>query len=164
MTTKTYDAVFIRSVLRRTRSIAAVGISPNPIRPSNYVGRYLHRKGYRILPVNPRAVGQTLFDEPVRPDLAALAAEGVDVDMVDIFRRSEEAGALVDEAIAHRATFDLSTIWMQIGVVDEAAAARAEAAGLTVLMNICPKMEHQRLFGELRRAGIATGVISARRQ
>ena len=153
----------LRDILRRTRSIALVGVSPNPIRPSHYVGRYLWRRGYRVFPVNPKLEGATLFGEPAVDDLGGLAARGVEVDMLDIFRRSEEAGAVVDAAIAALSDRGLRTIWMQIGVIDEAAAERARSRGLEVVMDRCPKMEHQRLFGELSRAGVNTGIISSRR-
>jgi len=164
MTTRQLSDSRLRSVLQRTRTIAVVGVSTNPIRPSYYVARYLDLKGYRILPVNPGSAGKTLFGETVVPDLSAIPADADPVQMVDVFRRPEEAGAVVDAAIEHLLPRGLETIWMQIGVVDEAAAERAEAAGLTVVMDLCPKMEHQRLFGELRRAGINTGIISAKRQ
>lgn len=163
MTTISYSDALLRKILTRTRTIAAVGVSPDPIRPSNYVARYLHRRGYRVLPVNPRCAGTVLFGEPVRESLAALAEEGIQVQMVDIFRRSSEAGAVVDEAIRLFGGRGLETVWMQVGVIDEAAARRAEAAGLTAIMNRCPKIEHQRLFGTLRIGGFNTGVISSRR-
>ena len=96
------------------------------------------------------------------PDLASLPASLGPIHMVDIFRRSDRAGAVVDEALAHLLGRGLRVIWMQIGVVDEAAAARAEAAGLTVIMNRCPKIEYQRLHGELRMGGFNTGIVSSR--
>ena len=164
MTTQAYSDSLIRKILTRTRSIAVVGVSANSVRPSNYVARYLSLKGYHVLPVNPRYAGQTLFGRTVTPDLASIPEEAGAVQMVEIFRRSEEASAIVDAAIEHLLPRGLETIWMQIGVVNQEAAARAEAAGLTVIMDLCPKMEHQRLFGELRRAGVNTGIISAKRQ
>jgi predicted CoA-binding protein len=148
----------LRDILSRTRVIACVGVSPDPIRPSHYVARYLWRRGYRIVPVNPVCAGQTLFGETVRGTLAEAAGEGV--DMVDIFRRSEHVPAIVEEALAHLP--QLRTVWMQIGVSHPEAAARARAAGLTVIENRCPKIEHQRLHGELRKAGFATGIVSSR--
>lgn len=163
MTTKSSPDSELREILQRTRTIAAVGISANPIRPSAYVTRYLSLKGYRVLPVSPRYAGQTLLGETVVGDLASLPATADPVQMVDIFRRSEEAGAVVDAALEALLARGLETIWMQIGVVDAAAARRAEAAGVRVVMDRCPKIEHQRLFGELRRGGFNTGVISSRR-
>jgi hypothetical protein len=152
----------LREVLGRTRSIACVGVSKNEVRPSYYVARYLRLKGFRVIPVNPGIAGETLLGETVAKDLASIPPEIGDIDMVDVFRRSSEAGAVVDQALTHLMDRKLRTIWMQIGVVDEAAAARAEAAGVTVIMNRCPKIEYQRLHGELRMGGFNTGIISSR--
>ncbi len=152
----------LRAIFRATRSIAVVGVSPNQIRPSFYVARYLKLKGFRVIPVNPGHAGEVLFGETVYPDLAAIPASVGEVHMVDIFRRSEQVGPVVDQALAHLIDRGLRTIWMQIGVINEAAAARAEAAGLTVVMDRCPKIEYQRLGGELRMGGFNTGIISSR--
>lgn len=156
------DDATLRAIFARTRTIAVVGVSKNEIRPSFYVARYLKLKGFRLVPVNPAYAGETLLGETVRADLASLPAEIGEVQMVDIFRRSDQAGAVVDEALAHLLGRGLSTIWMQIGVVNEPAAARARAAGLTVVMDRCPKIEYQRLHGELRMGGFATGMISSK--
>ncbi|MGY6704748.1 CoA-binding protein [Roseinatronobacter sp.] len=147
----------LKQILRRTKVIAVVGVSANPVRPSYFVARYLKLKGYRIIPVNPGLAGQSLFGETV---LASIAECPPQVDMVDIFRRSEHVPPLVDEALAHLP--NLRTIWMQIGVEHAEAAAKARAHGVDVVENLCPKMEYQRLFGELRMGGINTGVISSR--
>ena len=152
-----YSDQYLQTLLRRTKTIAMVGVSANPVRPSNYVGRYLKLKGFRVIPVNPTLVGQTLFGETVHADLTALP-DGV--DMVDIFRRAAFVPDLVDEAMAHIKT--LRTIWMQIGVEHADAAQKAEMAGLDVVQNRCPKIEYQRLFGELRMGGFNTGIISSR--
>ena len=157
-----YSDAMLREVLSRTRTIACVGVSKNQIRPSFYVARYLGLKGFRVIPVNPGYAGETLLGEKVYSDLASLPADLGTVDMVDVFRRSDQAGAVVDQALAHLLDRGLSTIWMQIGVVDEAAAARAEAKGVTVIMDRCPKIEYQRLHGELRMGGFNTGMISSR--
>ena len=133
----------IRDILTTARVIAVVGWSPNPDRPSHGVAAYLARAGYRVIPVNPGQAGKVALGEIVQPSLAAI--EGP-VDMVDIFRRSQEAGAVVDEAIAIGA----KAVWMQLDVRDEAAAARARAAGLRVVMNRCPAIEIPRL-GIVRR-------------
>lgn len=152
-----YSDTHLRTVLSRTRSIAMVGVSLNPVRPSNYVARYLSLKGYDIYPVNPVAEGQMLMGKPV---VASLRDIDAPVDMVDIFRRSEAVPPVVDEALD---VFpDLQTIWMQIGVEHAEAAAKAEARGVTVIQNRCPKIEHQRLFEELRKAGFNTGIISSK--
>jgi uncharacterized protein len=147
----------IRGILTEVRTVAVVGVSPNPIRPSYYVARYLGLKGFRVIPVNPGHAGETLLGETVRGRLSEITEP---VDMVDIFRRSEHVGPIVDEALA--ALPGLKVIWMQIGVENAEAAARAEARGVTVIQNRCPKIEYQRLFGELRMGGFATGVISSR--
>ncbi|SIS65802.1 hypothetical protein SAMN05421759_102124 [Roseivivax lentus] len=147
----------LRRILRRTRVIAMVGVSANPIRPSNYVGRYLSLRGFDIRPVNPGLAGQMLFGNPIAASLSEIDAE---VDMVDIFRRSDAVPEIVDEALA--VLPHLKTVWMQIGVTHEEAAAKARARGLDVVQNRCPKIENQRLFGELRMGGFATGVISSR--
>ena len=152
----------LRAIFRATRTIACVGVSPNQIRPSYYVARYLSLKGFRVIPVNPVHAGKTLLGETVVPDLGSIPAAVGDIQMVDIFRRSDQVGPVVEDALAHLTARGLRTIWMQIGVVNEGAAARAEAAGLTVVMNRCPKIEFQRLGGELRMGGFATGIISSR--
>ncbi|MGB0661588.1 MAG: CoA-binding protein [Mangrovicoccus sp.] len=149
----------LRRILNKTKVIACIGVSPNPIRPSNYVGRYMFLKGYRVIPVNPVCAGETLFGETVRAQLSDITPD-MAVDMVDIFRRSEFVPEIVDEAMAHLP--HLKTIWMQIGVSHAEARQKAEAAGLQVIENLCPKMEHQRLFGELRKAGFNTGRISSK--
>ncbi|MCL4130780.1 UNVERIFIED_CONTAM: hypothetical protein GTU68_007403 [Idotea baltica] len=129
----------------------------NPVRPSYYVARYLGLKGYTVIPVNPAHAGKALFGQTVVSSLDDIDRP---VDMVDIFRRSEAVPPIVDEALA--AFPGLQTIWMQIGVEHAEAAAQAEARGVTVIQNLCPKMEYQRLFGELRMGGFATGVISSK--
>jgi predicted CoA-binding protein len=157
-----YPDSLLRSILAETRTIACVGVSKNEVRPSFYVARYLRLRGFRVIPVNPAFAGETLLGETVRPDLASLPREVGPVQMVDIFRRSNRAGEVVDEALATLLDRGLRTIWMQIGVVDPAAAARAEARGITVIMDRCPKIEYQRLHGELRMGGFNTGIISSR--
>jgi predicted CoA-binding protein len=136
-----YDDEFLRRILREVRLIALVGASPNPERPSHIVMKYLQGKGYRVIPVNPGAAGQTILGETVYADLAALPERP---DMLDIFRNAEAAGPLADQAIA----LGIRVVWMQLGVRNEAAAARAEAAGLRVVMNRCPEIEYMRLFGD----------------
>jgi uncharacterized protein len=133
----TADDTKIRALLTGTKTIAVVGWSPKPDRPSHGVAAFLAARGYTVFPVNPGQAGQTALGQIVRATLAEVGP----VDMVDIFRRSEEAGAVVDEAIAAGA----KAVWMQLGVRDEAAAARAEAAGLTVVMDRCPAIEIPRL-------------------
>ena len=152
-----YSDDHLRTILKRTKSVAVVGVSANQIRPSFYVARYLKLKGFRVIPVNPGLAGQTLLGETVYADLAAVPD---DVDMVDIFRRSEAVPQIVDEALARWP--NLQTIWMQIGVEHADAAALAQARGVDVIQNRCPKIEYQRLFGELRMGGFNTGIISSK--
>ncbi|MEP2640525.1 CoA-binding protein [Roseobacter sp.] len=153
----TYSDPFVKDILSRTRRIAVVGVSMNPVRPSYFVARYLSLRGYQVVPVNPGHAGQMLFGQTVQ---ASLRDIDQDVDMVDIFRRSDAVPAIVDEALD--CFPDLQTIWMQIGVTHAKAAAKAQARGVTVVQDRCPKIEYQRLFGELRMGGFATGVISSK--
>jgi len=138
-----YADDYLREVLTRTQTIAIVGASPRGTRPSHGVMRFLQGRGYRCIPVNPFAAGREILGEPV---YARLADIDEPVDMVDIFRRSEAAGAVVDEAIAIGA----KSVWMQLGVRDDDAAQRAEANGLKVVMNRCPAIEIPRLAIERR--------------
>jgi predicted CoA-binding protein len=135
---ESYSDAYLREILTGTRTIAIVGASPRRGRPSHRVMAYLQRRGYRAIPVNPNAVGDTILCETC---YASLADVPEPVDIVDIFRRSELAGAAVDDAIAIGAKF----VWMQLGVRDNAAAARAEARGVKVVMNRCPAIEIPRL-------------------
>lgn len=128
----------IAQLLRETDTIAMIGISDNPMRPSYGVMAFLQEQGHRVIPVNPQIAGEHVHGEFV---WASLDQVGVPIDMVDIFRRSEAAGEAVDDAIKAGA----KSVWMQIGVINEAAAERAEAAGLKVVMNRCPKIEIPRL-------------------
>ncbi|WP_411890574.1 CoA-binding protein [Yoonia sp. SDW83-1] len=153
----TYSDNFLRAILRRTKTIAVVGVSANQVRPSYYVARYLGLKGFRVIPVNPGLAGQTLLGETVYADVADVPD---DVDMVDIFRRSEAVPPIVEAALARWP--NLQMVWMQIGVENADAAAMAGARGVDVVQNRCPKIEYQRLFGELRMGGFNTGIISSK--
>lgn len=128
----------ISELLANARIIAMVGASDRPERPSNQVMKFLQEQGYRVIPVNPTITGEHVHGEYVWRELAQI---GEPIDIVDIFRRSSEVGPIVDQAIAVGA----KAVWMQLGVVDEAAAMRAEAAGLKVVMDHCPKIEILRL-------------------
>jgi len=152
-----YSDGYLRGILGRVRTIAMVGASPNWNRPSYFAMKYLQHKGYRVIPVNPVAARQTILGEKTYASLKDIPDP---VDMVDIFRNSEAAGPITDEAIAIHA----KVVWMQLGVRNEAAARRAEAAGLRVVMNRCPKIEYSRLHGELAWSGVNTGIISSKRR
>jgi len=154
---ETYSDTHLRTILHRTKRIAVVGMSLNEIRPSFYVARYLSLKGFDVVPVNPGHAGKTVFGQTV---VARLSDIKEPVDMIDIFRRPEHVPPIVDEALEMFP--DLQTIWMQIGVWHEEAAAKARARGVDVVMNRCPKIEYQRLMGELRMGGFNTGVISSK--
>ena len=156
-----YPDALLRRVLAGVRTIAMVGASPDWNRPSSFVMTYLQHKGYRVIPVNPKAAGQIVNGERCHASLADIPlAETGPIDMVDIFRNSAAAGPIVDAAIAIGA----KVVWMQLGVRNDAAAARAEAAGLTVVMNRCPKIEWGRLHGELSWGGFNSRIITSKRR
>jgi uncharacterized protein len=134
-----YPASYLRDILARARTIAVVGASPDPWRASYGVSGYLKRKGYRIVPINPTALGQSVHGEPCRASLRELLEP---IDLVDIFRRPDAVPEAVEDAIA----IGTPAIWMQLGIRNDAACARAEAAGLAVVMNRCISVEHARLF------------------
>jgi uncharacterized protein len=144
----------LRRILRACRRVAIVGLSAEWHRPSFFVAKYLQQHGFRVIPVNPRY--ETILGERCYARLEDIPEP---IDMVDVFRRSADVGPIADSAIAIGA----KCLWQQIGVTNEAAAARARAAGLDVVMDRCVKIEHARLFGGLNWAGVNTGVVSARR-
>src|SRR5665213_3613497 len=150
-----YSDAKIGSILGRVKTIAMVGASSNWNRPSYFVMKYLQGKGYRVIPVNPGIAGKTLLGETAYASLRDIPDK---VDMVDVFRTSEEAPGVVADAIAIGA----QVVWMQLGVRNAAAAKTAEAAGLEVIMNRCPKIEFGRLGGELSWSGVNSGIIRNR--
>lgn len=141
----TYGDDFLSRILARTRTVAMVGASPRAGRPSHGVMRFLQSTGRRVIPVNPAALGETIHGEVAVASLADIPADAGPIDMVDIFRRADQAGEAVDQAIADKDRLGIRAVWMQLGVIDAAAAARAEAAGLDVVMNRCPAIEIPRL-------------------
>lgn len=157
--TKNPSDELLRKIMRDSKTFACVGLSMNPIRPSYFVARYLSLKGFTVIPVNPGHAGKMLFGQEIRADLASIPTD-IQVDVLDIFRRSEHVLPIVKAALEHLP--GLKTIWMQIGVENAEAAELAQAHGLQVIQNRCPKIENQRLFGELRMGGFNTGVISSR--
>lgn len=150
-----YPDELITRILKGVRMIAVVGASVDPMRASYFVMKYLQSKGYRVIPVNPSLAGQMLLGERVYAGLRDIPER---VDMVDIFRPSAAVPPIVEDAIAIGA----KVVWMQLGIVNEEAAARAEKAGLTVIMNRCPKMEYGRLNGEMGWVGANSRIIDNR--
>src|SRR5579875_2267825 len=150
-----YSDSKLRRILSSVRTIALVGASSNWNRPSYFVMKYLQNKGYRVNPVNPGLAGKELLGEVVYASLRDIPGP---VDMVDVFRASDQVGPIADDAIAIGA----KVLWMQLGIRNDEAAARAEAAGLEVVMNRCPKIEFGRLGGELSWSGVNSGIISSR--
>lgn len=153
-----YDDDFIRNILRDTRVIAMVGASANWNRPSYFAMKYLQAKGYRVIPVNPKeaAAGNEILGEKA---VASLDDIDVPIDMVDCFRKADAIPSITDDAIRLGA----KVLWMQLEIIHHEAAAKAEAAGLKVVMDRCPKIEYGRLSGEIGQMGVNTGVVSSRR-
>ena len=152
-----YPDSLLRRILREVRTIAMVGASPDWNRPSYFAMKYLQIKGYRVIPVNPKAAGGEILGERVYASLKDIPEK---VDMVDIFRASSAVPPIVEDAIAIGA----KVVWMQIGVRNDAAARLAEEAGLTVVMNRCPKIEWGRLNRELSWGGVNSRIISSKRR
>jgi predicted CoA-binding protein len=148
------DIASLRRILRTSRTIAVVGLSADWFRPSYFAAKYMQEHGYRIVPVNPRY--DAILGERCHATLATIETP---VDIVDVFRKTEDVLPIAEQAIAIGA----KCLWQQIGVKNEQAAALAAAAGLEVVMDRCVKIEHARLFGGLNWAGVNTGVVSARR-
>jgi uncharacterized protein len=155
-----YTDEYIAGILGRARTIAMVGASATSNRPSYFAMKYLLGKGYRVIPVNPGLAGQEILGQPV---FAALADVPPPVDIVDIFRSSAAALEVTRDAIRCKDELGIEIVWMQLGVRNGEAAAEAEAAGLLVVMNRCPKIEYGRLSGEIGWAGVNAGGISSKR-
>lgn len=156
MTRLDYSPALLARVLKETKTIALVGASPDWRKASHIVMKYMLSKGYDVTPVNPRVAGEEILGARA---VASLSDIEHPIDMVDIFRNSEAAGAITDEAIAKKA----KTVWMQLGVINEQAAGRAKAAGLTVIMDRCPKVEYSRLCGEGGWMGLPSNIITSKR-
>lgn len=153
-----YDDNYIRAILTNTKSIAMVGASPVNVRPSYFAFKYLVERGYDMIPINPGQIGKSLVGKPF---VGSLKDIGCPVDMVDIFRNSDAAAAVVDDALA--LPVPPKVIWMQLGVRNDTAAAKAEAAGVKVVMNRCPKIEYARLTSEIQWVGVNSRTISSKR-
>ena len=153
-----YPDDLIHSILKSVKSIALVGFSNNEARPSYFVTKYLIERGYTLYPINPALAGQVFFGAKVYASLSDIPAP---IDMVDIFRNSEAAGPITDEALALNPL--PKVLWMQLSVRNDEAAAKAEAKGLTVIMNRCPKIEFGRFSGEIGWSGVNTGLLSSKK-
>jgi predicted CoA-binding protein len=153
-----YSDDYIRGILNGVKVIAMVGASPNDVRPSYFAFKYLVQRGYDMIPINPGQVGKSLLG---RPFVGSLKEIGRPIDMVDIFRSSAHVMPIVDEALTLSPL--PKVIWMQLGARDDEAAAKAEAAGLKVVMNRCPKIEYGRLSSEISWMGVNSRTISAKR-
>lgn len=154
-----YDDRLVRGILDDVKTIAMVGASANTIRPSYFVLKYLLAKGYRVIPVNPGLAGSELLGQRCYADLEGIPTP---IDMVDIFRGADAVPGLVDATLALDPK--PKVIWMQLGVRHDEAAAKAEAAGLTVIMNRCPKIEYGRLSGEISWTGVNSRTLSSRKR
>jgi predicted CoA-binding protein len=154
-----YDPDYIRGILDSVKTVAIVGASANEVRPSFFVTKYMIDKGYTVYPLNPGIAGQEILGRPV---YASLADVPEPIDMVDIFRNSEAAAGVVDEALALDPL--PKVIWMQLTVRHDEAAAKAEAVGIKVVMNRCPKIEYGKLSGEWNWVGGNSGVLSSKKQ
>ena len=153
-----YGDAYIRGILNTVKTIAMVGFSPKENRPSYFVFKYLLERGYHVIPVNPGQAGKIALGQKIYAKLSDIRER---IDMVDIFRASQYATGVVKEALALKPRPQV--IWMQLGVRNDVAAEEAEAAGLQVVMNRCPKIEYGRLSGEIGWAGVNAGTISSKR-
>jgi uncharacterized protein len=153
-----YPDSYIRGILNAVKTIAMVGASVNEVRPSYFVFKYLLERGYRMIPVNPGTAGRELLGQRIYARLADIPEP---IDMVDIFRAAEHTPAIVQEAIALSPR--PKVIWMQLGIRNDRAAALAEAAGMQVVMNRCPKIEYGRLSSEIAWMGVNTRTLSSKR-
>ena len=156
----TYPDTLIKSILRSVKTIAMVGASGNDIRPSYFAMMYLLNKGYKIIPVNPGMVGQTILGQQVYASLKDVPAP---VDMVDIFRETQYAPDIAREVVAEKDRLGIKVLWMQLGVISPEAEQIGKEAGLTVVMNRCPKIEHGRFSGEIGWMGVNRRVIDNRK-
>ena len=147
------------NIIQRYRNVAIVGISADQYRPSHFVAIYLQAEGYNIIPINPRYAGQTILGRRVYATLTEAKEAGEQIDIVDVFRRPEDVPPIAGEAIAIGA----KVLWLQLGIRNDEASARAEAAGLTVVQDRCMKIEHARFFGGLHTVGLNTGVVLAKK-
>ncbi len=160
MAVKTSPDMYDRlKIIQQYRNVAIVGISADQYRPSHFVAIYLQAEGYNIVPINPRYAGQTILGRRVYASLTEAKEAGEQIDIVDVFRRPEDVPPIAEEAIAIGA----KVLWLQLGIRNDEAAARAGSAGLTVVQDRCMKIEHARFFGGLHTVGLNTGVVLAKK-
>ncbi len=159
MTTAVPDMYDRLNILRQYKHVAIVGVSADPYRPSHFVAIYLQAEGYDIIPINPRYAGQTLLGKRVYASLTEAKEAGEQIEIVDVFRRAEDVMPVADEAIAIGA----KVLWLQLGIINDAAVQKAEQAGLIAVQNRCIKIEHARFFGGLHTVGLNTGVIMSKK-
>ena len=152
-----YEDHYIRSILDNTKTIAMIGLSSSWQRPSYFVAKYLLDRGFKIFPVNPREAGKTILSQKVYSSVSEIKEK---IDMVDIFRKSNDVDLLIDDVIKTKP----STIWLQIGVINFKAEKLAKKNNINMVMNKCPKIEYGRLSGELGWAGINSGVFLNKRR
>ena len=153
-----YNDAYIREILNTVKTVAMIGASPQNVRPSYFVFKYLAERGYDMIPINPGQVGKSLLG---RPFVASLQEIDRPIDMIDVFRSAEHALPIVEAALALKTL--PKVIWLQLGVRNDEAAAKAEAAGIKVVMNRCPKIEYARLSSEIQWMGVNSRTISAKR-
>ena len=146
-------------LLQHFHHVAIVGVSADPYRPSHFVAIYLQAEGYNIIPINPRYAGQTLLGKRVYASLTEAKEAGEQIEIVDVFRRSEDVPPIADEAIKIGA----KVLWLQLGISNDEMGRKVQAAGLTFVQNRCIKIEHARFFGGLHTVGLNTGVILAKK-
>ena len=156
----TYSDNFLAEIFESVKTIAMVGASPNWVRPSHFAMKYLQRKRFRVIPVNPNVEEKSILGEKTYPNLTSIPEN---FEMVEIFRNSDAASSITDDAIELAKLKGIKVVWMQLDVQNDEAASRAEKAGLKVVMNRCPKIEFARLYGELNWSGVNTNIISAKR-
>jgi hypothetical protein len=159
MTTPIPDMYDRLNILQQYKHIAIVGVSADPYRPSHFVAIYLQAEGYDIIPINPRYAGQTLLGKRVYATLTEAKEAGEQIEIVDVFRRAEDVPPVADEAIAIGA----KVLWLQLGIINDAAMQKAKQAGLIAVQNRCIKIEHARFFGGLHTVGLNTGVIMSKK-
>ncbi len=161
MTNSTLNDNELRKLLKKINSMVMIGVSASPLRASFFVARYFVLRGISVIPINPNYEGKYLWGEKVLGKISDIDPNKR-VDLIDIFRPSKEVPNIVDDTLKYLKPLGCKTVWMQIGIKNKGAALKAKNNGMNVIMDKCPKIENQRLFGELRVAGFNTNIISSR--